>query len=95
MRGSIDVELMRFSDLAAWKPKIGDMIFRDGFFSRWFAVISGINGDSLSVKKAGNLRLLVQDDYEEVVLNVRKIKNAMVGSFSVISNDTANSIYYT
>jgi len=89
--GDIDVELVKYADLTGWSPKVGDMLFRDGFIIRWFAVIYGVDGDTLLVKKSGNLRLLVQGDYEEIKLNVRKIKNTMVGSFSVISN---SNVYY-
>jgi hypothetical protein len=91
MRGSIEVELLKYADLSEWNPKVGDVIFRDGFIFRWFAVICGINGDILLTRKSGNLRLLMQGDYEEISLNLRKIKNSMLGSFSIISN---NNIYY-
>lgn len=88
--GDIDIELMKFADFGIWTPKIGDVIFRDGMIIRWFAVVYGIDGDTLLIKKSGNLRLLVQGDYEEVKISVRKIKNTMVGSFSIISGN----VYY-
>ncbi|MCK9281702.1 MAG: hypothetical protein M0P71_13835 [Melioribacteraceae bacterium] len=92
MRGSgIEVELMKYADISIWEPKIGDIIFKDGFFTRWFALINGIDGDFLNVKQSGNLRLLVQGDYEEYKINLRKIKNSMIGSYSVFA---ANGVCY-
>jgi hypothetical protein len=89
--GDVEVELLKYADLSEWKPKIGDMVFHDGFIFRWFAIIYQVNNDMLSVKKSGNLRLLMQGEYEETILNFRKIKNSMVGSFSVIGH---NNVYY-
>jgi hypothetical protein len=87
----VQVDLIKFADLTIWAPKLGDVIFRDGIFSRWFAVVCGVDKDLLLVRKAGNIRLLVMNDYEEVKLNVRKIKNSMIGSYNVISSD---GVYY-
>lgn len=87
----IEVELLKFADLSKWEPKVGDVIFSDGFIFRWFAVIYQMNGDNLLIKKSGNLRLLVAGDYEETSTSIRKIKNSMLGSFSIIN---VENVYY-
>jgi len=86
----LQVDLLKYADINVWFPKIGDMLFCDGWFVRWCALVEGIDADSISVKKSGNLRLLVNGEYKEEVINIRKIKSSMVGSYWVSSD----GIYY-
>lgn len=84
----VSVDLLKYADLSLWKPKVGDVIFNDGIFLRWFAVICAIENDVLYIRKSGNMRLLVSGEYEETKINVRKIKNSMIGSYIINSENT-------
>jgi hypothetical protein len=84
----LQVDLLKYADINIWSPKIGDMLFCDGLFIRWCALVEGIDADSISVKKSGNLRLLVNGECKEEVINIRKIKSSMIGSYWVSSDGT-------
>lgn len=86
----IDVDLMKYAQIIYWAPNIGDFIYKDGIFFRWCAVITGIKDDNIMIRKAGNIHLLVSGDYEESIINIRKIKSSSYGSYFIISN----GIYY-
>ena len=87
---NVEVELLQHSSLQIWNPTIGDVVFKDGLFFRWAAVIQGIKGDNISVRMAGNIHLMAMGEYKEEVINYRKIKNSRLGSYFVCSN----GIYY-
>lgn len=87
----LEIDLMGYKELTTWKPKIGDMLFKDGILSRWCAVVEGINNNNISVRISGNPRLLVTGDYKSKVLKVPKIVSSMVGAYFVVDKD---GIYY-
>ena len=87
----LEIDLMRYDDLNKWKPQIGDSVFRDGVFSRWCGVIDGIDKDNLSIRMAGNPRLLVMGDYKSKIIKMSKVVHSMRGSHFVITKD---GIYY-
>lgn len=84
----LEIDLLRHSPITAWMPSVGDVIHRDGVFSRWCAVVIGINGDKISVWKAGNPALMVSGESKEIVMNARKIKSASLGVYYVVSEGT-------
>jgi len=87
----LEIDLMSYKQINQWRPVIGDMLFKDGVFSRWCGVVEGINNDNISIRIAGNPRLLVTGDYKTKVFKVPKIINTMAGSYFVVSKD---GIYY-
>lgn len=83
-----EVDLMKYAQMMHWSPNVGDFIYKDGMFFRWCAVVTGIKEDKIVVRKSGNIHLLVSGDYEETILNIRKIKSASYGSYFIISDGT-------
>lgn len=86
MFNKIQIDLFNYGSLQEWSPKIGDVIFKDGFWSRWCAVIDGINGENLNTMKAGNMQLLLTDEHKIEVINIRAIRYARFGKYMVVSN---------
>lgn len=85
MMNNIEVDLLEYGDIKNWHPKVGDLIFRDGMFIRWCAIINGIKDENLNIKKAGNIQLLLSGDYKTEVINARQIKSARYGTYYVNS----------
>jgi hypothetical protein len=83
----LEVDLMAYRQINQWTPQLGDMLFRDGIFSRWCGIIEGLNNDKVSVRISGNPRLLVTGEYKTKIMKVPKITNTMAGSYFVISKD--------
>lgn len=86
MFNTIQIDLFNYSSLKEWSPKIGDVIFKDGFWNRWCAVVDGMNGENLNVMKAGNMHLLLTDKNETEVISVREIKFARFGKYMIVSD---------
>lgn len=82
---NVEVDLLAYGDLATWVPQVGDVIHKDGLLNRWVAVITEAKGTSLSIRKAGNPKLLVTDNFKEDKISVFDIKNAFVGSYYVVA----------
>lgn len=89
----LEVDLLKYAPIQSWKPSIGDVIHKDGLFFRSCFIVIGVNGDKVSVRKSGNIHLLISGDYKDVVFDgsfIRSIKNSSVGSYFIVSN----GIYY-
>jgi hypothetical protein len=87
---NVEIDLLQHGSLQSWSPKIGDVVFKDGLFFRWCAIVEGIKGDNISVRIAGNMHLMSMGEYKSEVINFRKIKNARLGNYFVCSD----GIYY-
>lgn len=86
MMTNVEMDLIEYGDMKNWVPKIGDMIFKDGVLFRWCALVDGIKGESVNVRKAGNPQLLFTGQYKSTVINSRQIKSARFGAFYIVSN---------
>ena len=83
----VSVDLLEYGSLKAWAPKLGDVILKDGLFFRWAGIIDGINGESLSIIKAGNVHLAITGDSKSsAIINIRNIIYSRFGKYMVISN---------
>jgi hypothetical protein len=82
-------DLVRYSNLSNWVPKVGDIINKDGVFVRWCAVVTAVSTgkDKVVIFKSGNINLLVRGEYKEETIITSKIKNAMVGTYYVVSDN--------
>lgn len=85
LANDFEVDLIEFGDMKNWTPKVGDMIFKDGMFVRWCALIDGIKGELANVRKAGNPQLLLSGNYKSEVINFRQIKTARFGQYFICS----------
>lgn len=83
---SVEIDVFKYNTIKAWKPMIGDLIYRDSVFFRWWAVILGVNSDQISIRKSGNFRLLVGGDYKDEIIDANKLKSAWIGTYVIISN---------
>jgi hypothetical protein len=86
----VSIDLLQHTDISKWAPKISDLIFYDGILNRWWGIITGIKDELINIKMSGNLRLMVYGESKDIVKNVRKIKSASTGSYTIISN----GVYY-
>jgi len=84
----LEVDLLKYGDLRRWNPKVGDTIFKDGLMFRWCCVVTGVKDDKVYVRKSGNVHLLTSGDFKEEVVDIKKIKNSMVGSYFAVSDGT-------
>lgn len=84
------IELLRYDSINKWKPEVGDVIIRHGFFIRtkWFGVINSITHDgSLSILKGGLLQLVIQArKKDEFLLHPSEITSAINGSYTICKN---------
>jgi hypothetical protein len=85
---NVQIDLVSYSSISKWTPSIGDVLFKEGFFSRWCGTVSGINGYKINLSRAGNIHLLLTDEVNNFVINLNKIKHARFGIYYVISNGT-------
>ena len=89
---SLEVDLLEYGNLTEWTPQVGDVIHKDGlFFNRWVGIILSVKSHQLTIRKAGNPRLLVMGDYKDEEISSQYIKNSMVGSYYVVAQ---RGIYY-
>jgi hypothetical protein len=88
---NVDLELLKYNDLRKWTPTVGDVVYCDGIFSRWWGIVTSVSQDGdVSVRKSGNLRLMVQGDFKDEIISFNKIVNSMVGSYTVVRD----GVYY-
>ena len=83
---SVEIDFLKYNLIKVWKPAIGDIVYRDSVFFRWWGIINGVNNDQINIRKSGNFRLLVSGDFKEEIININKIKSSWIGSYVVISN---------
>lgn len=85
----VQLNLLSYGSIQSWVPTLGDVIFKDGLFNRWCAIIDGIKGDTINVIKSGNMHLMLTGEHESDVINVRSIKSSKYGKYLVINNGGA------
>lgn len=96
---NVALQLAQFNGLASWKPQLNDVIIQHGWFTHWFGIVNGIDGNVVSVIKAG-LPVLLLTMEETLIpnnttkLSVASIKTARPGKYAVIQNNGVNQIWY-
>lgn len=97
-----EVSLVQFSNLRDWKPKVGDIIIRHGWFIRtkWFGVVNHIrqNGE-LNIIKEGSMRLLVTTSPDvmkdrSIDMPLRKIQYNLTGAYAVMQQSNGVAVWY-
>jgi hypothetical protein len=88
---AVSVELARYRGLTTWKPKLSDFVIWHGWFSRWYGIISGINGNQITVIKENLPKLLFtmpESDRSKntISLQVDKIKSSRGGEFHILQD---------
>jgi len=83
----VTVDIFAYKSLANWAPMLGDVVFKDGLFFRWCGAITAVDGDDITIKKAGCPLLLAHGEGEDEITNSRKIRNSS-GSYYVVRNGT-------
>ena len=96
---NVALNLAQYSGLSTWKPQLGDVVIQHGWFTHWFGVVNGIDGNSLSIIKAGLPVLLFTMDESTIVgsttnLNVSSIKTSRPGKYAIIQHDGASQVWY-
>lgn len=99
MARSSSVELLRYRGLRDYKPEIGDVVIKHGWFSRtkWFGVVRGVDDGSIDIIMEGTPLLLVTvhpskfSDKSKVV-GLSAIVNGFRGSYSVVKYDSENNM---
>ncbi len=76
MREDLQVPLLHFKNIVEWKPQVGDIVIKHGFFQRtkWFGIVQ-IVGDTgqLSIIRNGMIKLLALATDEEKQKNAIEI----------------------
>lgn len=76
MREDLQVPLLHFKNIAEWKPQVGDVVIKHGFFQRtkWFGIVQ-IVGDTgiLSIIRDGMIKLLALATDQEKQKNAIEI----------------------
>jgi hypothetical protein len=96
---NVALQLAQFNGLTNWKPQLGDHIVQHGLFTHWFGVVNGIDGNVLSVIKAGLPVLLLTMEESAIPsntikLNVSSIKTSRAGKYAIIQHNGADQVWY-
>lgn len=96
---NVALQLAQFNGLANWKPQLGDHIVQHGLLTHWFGIINGIEGNTLSVIKAGMPVLLLTMEESDITkntikLNVSSIKTSSAGKYAIIQHSGENQVWY-
>lgn len=101
MARETDIQLAVYQDIQYWKPQVGDIIIKHGWFIRtkWFGVVSKIGGNKLTVIKDGMMRLLVRTPEESFIsksidISVSKIKSSVRGGYTVHQFNNNQVVWY-
>ena len=87
------VELARYRDLAKYVPKMGDFVIWHGWFSRWYGVISEINGDILTIIHENLPKLLftmpeMDREKHKKMISLISIRTSRGGEFHILQDGT-------
>lgn len=79
--------LARFATIQQWRPRVGDFLVMAGWFKTAYGIVSGIDGDQLTVVCEALPQLLVTLKPEELVaktisIDLVTIRAAWSGSYS-------------
>lgn len=102
MAQDVKLSLMYYRPLAQWKPKIGDLIIKHGWFTRtkWFGVINFMRPDGkLCIVRDGMIKLLVMTQPDAmprkaIELSPDDIRSAVVGSYTVMQVEGEVAVWY-
>jgi hypothetical protein len=79
------VPIVNWDYIANWKPRHGDWIIYNGFFSQWCGVIIGVDAEYVSVRYDGLMILLVQGTKEKIrKININSIKYSKGGKYTIL-----------
>lgn len=95
----VTLQLAQYKPLIQWRPQIGDTIIQHGLLTHWFGIVNGINGNILTVVKAGLPILLLTIDElsipkNQIEITTQKIATSRNGKFAVLQNIAGNNIWY-
>ena len=88
------VDLAKYRSIAIWQPKVSDFIIYHGWFrTRWYGIVSSVNGDELTVIKDGLPKLLFTmppGEYAKnsVKVSVTSVRTSRGGEFHILQGDT-------
>jgi len=96
---NVALNLAQFNGLASWKPQLGDVVIQHGLVTHWFGIVNGINGNTLSIIKAGlPLLLLTMEESSipsnTVQLNIASIKSSRGGKYAILQHNGPDQIWY-
>lgn len=91
------LDLVRYKNLAEYMPVIGDTVVNVGWFRTKFGVISGINGNTISIIYSGtffSLCNMLHSDMEKntISMHISDITRSRPGAYSVTSVDPETGI---
>lgn len=83
------INLANYSSIAKWSPHLGDIVIYHGWFTHWFGIVNGIEGNTLHIIKAGMpLLLMTMDDLDiqknSIKVGLNKMKRSTGGKYSVM-----------
>jgi len=90
MQTNFSVTLAEYKQIATYKPKVGDFVIWHGWFTHYYGIINGVDGDKIRIVKAGLPILLLSMDPEEMdknleIVSLSKIKRSR-GSYATHQN---------
>ena len=94
------VELAKYVSTDRYIPSIGDIVIRHGWFQRtkWFGVVSGVNGDKMHVICAGLPRLLFTMAEVEMKAKTREVSAQKIrtsaGAYTVLKQGKDKAVVW-
>lgn len=87
----VSVELAKYRGLHDWKPKVGDFVIWHGWFTRWYGVLSSIDGGDAIIIKENLPKLLFTLSSSEYTKNsirvsIGKIVRSYGGEFHILQD---------
>jgi hypothetical protein len=86
------IALAHYRDIRTYSPRIGDFIIWHGWWSKWYGVVSAVNGDLVEIVCENLPKLLltlIDTEYKpnSIIIKVNKIRASRGGQWSVIQED--------
>jgi len=87
----VSVELARFGNFSAYKPKVGDVIIWHGWFNHWFGIVTGMEKTDLVVLVEKLPKLLILMPEEERLVKTKrvplmKLRKSIAGEYAVLQD---------
>ncbi|KKK63792.1 hypothetical protein LCGC14_2990720 [marine sediment metagenome] len=85
-------ELAKYKSIRSWSPKIGDfVIYHALFWTRWYGIISEINGQFVTLTVENLPKLLLTMTPEEQIENkktisIARMQGARGGSYAIMQD---------
>lgn len=100
MDRDVNIELALYRALAQYKPRVGDVIIKHGWFVsvKWFGVINFIDQEGqLHIIRTGLPKLLFSMPKEKMPSNTIRLPNSLIsqsisGSYSVMQQESSSNM---